>query len=201
MLLIAGSSHPNLAQSIASKLSVPLILANIKKFDDQELQVEIEADFKDQEVVIIQSTSTPVNDHLIELLFISHKAQAEGAKQITAVIPYFGYSRQDKSLNGLTPIDLIGQLLKTAGVNKVITLDLHNQNTEKEFIIDIQNLDSTPLVTPLVRNLDNLVIVTPDLGGIERVKRLANALEVEYAVINKKKLLKVSILWKRFKEK
>jgi ribose-phosphate pyrophosphokinase len=194
MIIIAGNSHPELAQAIASKLSAPLVSSNIKKFNDQELHVQIDANLKDQDVVIIQSTSPPVNDHLMELLFIADTAKRAGASRIIAVIPYFGYSRQDKATSpfGSTPANLVARLLETAGIDKIITLDLHSQVIEEFFKIEMQNLSPLSLFMPFLRNIDNCIVVTPDAGGLQRAKALASTLKLDLAVINKSRTSKGS---------
>ena len=187
MIVITGNSNPLLAKSIAKKLAMPISIAKTKKFEDQELRIQLEDDFNGQDVVIIQSTSKPANDNLMELLLLSDTARHAGARHITAVIPYFGYSRQDKPTynNGSISACLVANLIESSGVDRVITLDLHSKSSESFFKIYIQNLDSSSLFSYLFQDLNNYIVVSPDSGGISRAEKLAKLLFTDLAVINK----------------
>jgi ribose-phosphate pyrophosphokinase len=189
MIIIAGSSHPELAKTIANKLSVPLIIAQTKKFEDQELRVQLDGQLYEQDIVIIQSTSKPANDHLMELLLLADTAKHAGARRITAVIPYFGYSRQDRPSYSYGPISasLVSTLLEASGIDRVLTLDLHSKQIEGFFKIGVQNFDSLQLFSPSLKNKENHIIVSPDIGGITRAEKFADMLGLELAVINKKR--------------
>jgi ribose-phosphate pyrophosphokinase len=189
MIIIAGNSHPNLAKAIAKKLSLPIFLSNTKKFLDQELRIRLEGNFDKQDVIIIQSTSKPANDHLMELLLLTETVKRSGAKSITAIVPYFGYGRQDKNSYKNEPISisLLALLLKASGIDKIITLDLHSKESENFFKIDIENLDPSLIFIPLIDKSNNNIVVSPDAGGIIRAKNLSRLLSTELAVISKKR--------------
>ena len=188
MIVISGSNSYLLAKSIAKKLSLICIKADVKRFEDQELCVHINESLYEKDVVIVQSTSKPANDHLMELLLLVDTARRAGARRIIAVIPYFGYSRQDRSSSDAhAPISasLVATLLEAAGVNRVITLDLHSKRTEGFFKIGVKNLDILELFTPLFKNLKNQIIISPDVGGVTRAQKFSEYFSCELAVINK----------------
>lgn len=187
MIIIAGSSNLLVAKEIAEGLSIPLIKADIKKFEDQELRVQIEGKLYEQEVIIVQSTSKPANDNLLELLLIADTAKRAGARRIIAVIPYFGYSRQDRLsyLHGPISASLVASMLEVAGINRVITLDLHSKQIEGFFKVGVQNLDSFSLFADLFKSYEDKVIVSPDIGGTFRAQGLAKKLNCGLVVINK----------------
>jgi len=145
MIIIAGSTHQSLAKSISSKLEIPYIKADIKRFEDQELRIQIDADLYEHDVIIVQSTSKPANDSLMELLLIIDTAKRAGSRRIITAVPYFGYSRQDRPSYRHGPLSarLVATLLEAAGVNRVLTLDLHSRQTEGFFTVGVQNL--TPI--------------------------------------------------------
>lgn len=187
MLIIAGISHPSLAQKVATHLGTEIILANSQKFNDQEFKVQIQKNLYQEDVVIFQSTSNPANDHLMELLLISDAAKRAGAKKIIAVMPYFGYSRQDRQSYEYGPISvsLIASLIEASGIDEVITIDLHSKQSEGFFKINIQNLDAVELFAHYFKNTKNSIVVSPDVGGLDRAQKFANILGCELAVINK----------------
>ncbi len=164
-----------------------VITAHTKKFADQELHVQIDYDLHNQDVAILQSTSKPVNDHLMELLLIADTAKRAGARRIIAIIPYFGYSRQDRPSYNLGPISasLVATLIEASGVDRVITIDLHSRQSEGFFKIRVQNLDPLLLFTPLFKGINNCTVVSPDIGGLPRAQKLTGCLGVDLAVINK----------------
>jgi ribose-phosphate pyrophosphokinase len=187
MILISGSSHRDLSQSIALRLSVPHIQAQIKRFEDQELRVQIHEKMYEQDAVIIQSTSKPANDHFMELLLLVDTLKRAGANRIIAVIPYFGYGRQDRPSYRHGPISasLVATLLEAAGVDRVLTLDLHSRQTEGFFKIGVQNLSSVPIFAPLFLDTQDAVVVSPDIGGVTRAQELSQLLRSDLAIINK----------------
>ena len=187
MIVIAGKSHPELAVSIASALNVSLIMANTKKFEDQELRIQIDGQLYDQDVVIVQSTSNPANDHLIELLLLADTAKRAGAQRIIAVIPYFGYSRQDRPSYSHGPISasLVARLIESSGISRVITMDLHSKQTEGFFNIGVQNFDALSLFAQLFKDTTNHIVVSPDVGGLTRAQKLAEILGLDLSVIDK----------------
>ena len=191
VIIIAGNSHPVLAGAIARKLSLSLSVANTKKFEDQELRIQIEGDFNGQDVVIVQSTSKPANDHFMELLLLADTVKRAGASRIIAIVPYFGYGRQDRPSYKHGPISasLIARLIESSGIDRVITLDLHSKQSEGFFRIGVQNLDTSSLFLDLFKELDDYIIVSPDLGGLVRAQKLANLASADLAVINKVRTL------------
>lgn len=186
MIIISGSSNPQLAENIALSLGQTCIKAMINRFEDQELRIQIDGQLYEQDIVIIGSTSNPANDHLMELLLLVDTVRRAGAKRITAVIPYFGYSRQDRSSKLHEPISasLVATLLEAAGVNRVITLDLHSKQIEGFFKIGVQNLEMAGLFMPLFKDKEYLV-VSPDIGGLTRAKKFSQELGSSLAIINK----------------
>lgn len=188
-MIIAGSSHPKLAEAIAFKLSMPFILNNTKKFEDHELCVEIKGDIDGKNVFIVQSTSNPANDHLIELLLLVDAARRAGAKVIAALIPYFGYSRQDSACKG-APISayVVASMLNAAGIDEVITMDLHSESTGEFFKMKVTNLEVFSLFAKFFDNQDNIIVISPDRGGHNRAKRFAHLLGVKFIVLNKMRL-------------
>ncbi len=187
MLIIAGGSHTSLAHALARELNVPITLANTQKFADQELCVRIDNNLYGQNVIIIQSTANPANDHLMELLLLADTAKKAGAAKVIAVMPYLGYSRQDQSVGTqmAIPAQLVARLIEAAGVDKVVTIDLHSQQAAGFFKIGVHNLDPSPLFLPLFGDIANCVVVSPDIGGVARARAFVNNLGVELAIINK----------------
>lgn len=190
MIIIAGNSHTKLAEDIAKKLDVELILANTRKFEDQELKVQIGKDLYEEDVVIIQSTAKPANDHLMELLLLADTAKRAGAKRIISVIPYFGYSRQDRHSYKHDPISasLVARLIESSGIDNVITLDLHSKQSEGFFKNGTENLDPSQLFISAFNDKKNYIVVSPDIGGLTRAQRMANLLGVDLAVLNKSRV-------------
>lgn len=187
MIIIGGSSNPILAEGIADKLGCDCIISNTKKFADQELKVEIDWDLHCEDVIILQSTTRPVNDHLIELLLLADTAKRAGCNSITAVIPYFGYSRQDRPSYEYGPISasLVARLIETSGVDKVVTLDMHSKQSEGFFKIGVKNIDTTNIFIDAFQENSNYIVVSPDIGGLPRARTLASKMGTEIAIINK----------------
>ena len=187
MIIIGGSSHLVLAKQVSDKLGCDYIIANTKKFADQELKVQIDKDLYAQNVIILQSTTRPANDHLMELLLLADTAKRAGCNGITAVIPYFGYSRQDRPSYEYGPISasLVARLIETSGIDKVITIDMHSRQSEGFFKIGVKNLDPTDLFTKEFKRHNNYIIVSPDVGGLPRARMLASKLGTDLAILNK----------------
>jgi ribose-phosphate pyrophosphokinase len=187
MIVIAGGSHPNLAAQLAAKLRCEYVFADTQKFADQELKVYIEANLCHKEVIIVQSTSQPANDNLMELLLIADTAKRAGCGMIKAVIPYFGYGRQDKPSYVYGPISasLVARLIETSGINQAVTIDIHSKQAEGFFKIDIQNLNSVDIFISKFKDIENPIVVSPDVGGLSRAKLFAEKLESDVAIINK----------------
>ena len=192
MKLLAGNSNRPLAEAIAAALRTELTKATVHRFADMEVFVEIHENVRGEDVFIIQSTSYPTNDNLMELLVIIDALRRASARRITAVIPYFGYARQDRKTTPRTPISakLVANLLTTAGANRVLTMELHAGQIQGFFDIPVDNLYSTPWMVPDILDTignDNLVIVSPDVGGVSRARGFAKRLEVGLAIIDKRR--------------
>jgi ribose-phosphate pyrophosphokinase len=192
MKLIAGNSNRPLAEAIAASLRCELTRATVQRFADMEVFVEIHENVRGEDVFIIQSTSYPANDNLMELLVICDALRRASARRITAVMPYFGYARQDRKTTPRTPISakLVANLLTTAGANRVLTMELHAGQIQGFFDIPVDNLYSTPLMVPDIRNTigtENLTVVSPDVGGVSRARGFAKRLDVGLAIIDKRR--------------
>jgi ribose-phosphate pyrophosphokinase len=191
MTLLSGSSNPELAEKISKKLDIPLTPVEIKRFNDGETYVRIGKSVRGSHVFIIQPTSPPVNDNLMELLIITDALRRASAKEITAVIPYFGYSRQDRKSLPREPISakLVSHLIEEAGVDRVITFDLHVDQIQGFFYIPVDNLAAMPILAKSIldKKLDDVVVVSPDVGGAKRARRLAEVLHTEMAIIDKRR--------------
>jgi ribose-phosphate pyrophosphokinase len=192
MKLLAGNSNRPLAEAIAAYLRANLTTATVQRFNDMEVWVEINENVRGEDVFVIQSTSYPANDNLMELLVCLDALRRASAKRITAVIPYFGYARQDRKPGPRTPISakLVANLITTAGASRVLTMDLHAGQIQGFFDIPVDNLYAAPLFAPDVENnlgSDDLVIVSPDVGGVARARALAKRLDVPLAIVDKRR--------------
>jgi ribose-phosphate pyrophosphokinase len=192
MKIISGNSNRPLAEAISSYLNLPQAKAVVKRFADMEIFVEIQENVRGQDVFIIQSTSFPANDHLMELLIIIDALRRSSARRITAVIPYFGYARQDRKSSPRTPISakLVANLITRAGVDRVLTLDLHAGQIQGFFDIPTDNLFAGPvLVRDIKEHYDvrNTVVVSPDVGGVVRARALAKRLGTPLAIVDKRR--------------
>lgn len=192
MKIFAGNSHPILARQVCEFLGIELSLATVKRFEDQEVFVEIFESIRGEDVFVIQSTSHPANDHLMELLVILDALKRGSAKRITACIPYFGYARQDRKTGLRTPISakLVANLLHVAGAHRILTLDLHAGQIQGFFDIPVDNLFVTPLFTrDILAQFSGKMplIVSPDVGGVVRARALAKRLEADLAIVDKRR--------------
>jgi ribose-phosphate pyrophosphokinase len=192
MKLISGNANRPLAEAIASYLDMPLAHAEVKRFKDEEVFVTIEENVRGEDVFVIQSTSYPANDNLMELLIAIDALVRASAKRVTAVIPYFGYARQDRKVGGRTPISakLVANLITTAGADRVMTLDLHAGQIQGFFDIPTDNLFCTPVIETDIRakgNIQGLMVVSPDVGGVVRARALANRLGAALAIVDKRR--------------
>ena len=190
--LVAGNSNPALAQAIAEYLKTPLTKAVVRRFADMEIFVEIQENVRGSDAFIIQSTSHPANDHLMELLIVTDALRRSSARRITAVIPYFGYARQDRKSGSRTPISakLVANLITRAGVDRVMTLDLHAAQIQGFFDIPVDNLYAAPLFARDIREQyadRDLMIVSPDVGGVVRARAIASRLNCDLAIIDKRR--------------
>ncbi|HXX26342.1 MAG TPA: ribose-phosphate pyrophosphokinase [Pseudolabrys sp.] len=190
--LVAGNSNPALAQAIGDYLQTPLTQAVVKRFADMEIFVEIQENVRGADVFVIQSTSFPANDHLMELLIIIDALRRASARRITAVIPYFGYARQDRKPGPRAPISakLVANLITRAGADRVMTLDLHAGQIQGFFDIPTDNLYASPLMVRDIREklpLDNVMVVSPDVGGVARARGLAKRINAPLAIVDKRR--------------
>jgi ribose-phosphate pyrophosphokinase len=192
MKLMSGNANRPLAEAIADYLDVPLTRAEVKRFKDGEIFATIEENVRGEDVFVIQSTSAPANDHLMELLICIDALVRASARRITAVLPYFGYARQDRKVGGRTPISakLVANLITTAGANRVLSMELHAGQIQGFFDIPTDNLFCTPVIERDIRahfDVDGLLIVSPDVGGVVRARALANRLGADLAIVDKRR--------------
>jgi ribose-phosphate pyrophosphokinase len=192
MKLLAGNSNRPLAEAIAAYLRVDLTKATVHRFADMEIFVEIHENVRGEDVFIIQSTSYPANDNLMELLVCIDALRRASARRITAVIPYFGYARQDRKPGPRTPISakLVANLITEAGANRVLTLELHAGQIQGFFDIPVDNLYGAPLMAPDIANnlgTDHILIVSPDVGGVARARAYARRIDANLAIIDKRR--------------
>jgi ribose-phosphate pyrophosphokinase len=192
MKLLAGNANRALAEAIATHLSVTLCRAHVRRFADQEIWVEVLENVRGQDTFVIQSTSFPANDHLMELLIMIDALRRASAKRITAVIPYFGYARQDRKQGPRTPISakLVSNLITRAGADRVLTVDLHAGQVQGFFDIPTDNLFAAPVMVSDIkshRQLKNVMVVSPDVGGVVRARALAKRIDAPLAIVDKRR--------------
>ena len=192
MKIVACNSNRPLAEAIASALGLTLAKASVRRFADQEVFVEIHENVRGEDVFVVQSTSYPANDHLMELLITFDALRRASARRITAVIPYFGYARQDRKAGGRTPISakLVANLITSAGAHRVLTIDLHAGQIQGFFDIPVDNLYAAPLFSRdiLARFAGrDLIVVSPDVGGVARARDLASRVHSDLAIIDKRR--------------
>lgn len=192
MKIISGNSNLPLAEAISDYLGVPLTKASIKRFSDMEVFVEIMENVRGQDCFVVQSTSYPANDNLMELLITIDALKRGSARRITAVIPYYGYARQDRKTGGRTPITakLVANLITSAGADRVLTMDLHAGQIQGFFDIPTDNLIASPTMTPDMEKKfagKDLVMVSPDVGGVVRARYIAKRMNAELAIIDKRR--------------
>src|ERR1700739_2028838 len=190
--LVAGNSNPRLAEAIAAYLKMPLAKAVVRRFADMEIFVEILENVRGADVFVLQSTSYPANDHMMELLIITDALRRSSARRITAVVPYFGYARQDRKPGPRTPISakLVANLITHAGADRVLTLDLHAGQIQGFFDIPTDNLFAAPVITRDIRqrfDLSKIIVVSPDVGGVVRARGLAKRINAPLAIIDKRR--------------
>lgn len=197
LVLFAGNSNPILASRIAEYVGKSLGCAKVTNFSDGEIQIEIQENVRSRDVYIIQSTCKPVNDNLVELLLMLDAVKRSAARRITAVIPYFGYARQDKKVAPRVPISakLAADMLMKAGANRVITMDLHAGQIQGFFDCPVDNLYAAPVLRDYARrvfgatpeDIADLAIVSPDAGGVERARAFAKCLRADWAIVDKRR--------------
>jgi ribose-phosphate pyrophosphokinase len=192
MKILACNSNRVLAEAVAEYLDIPLTKANIRRFADQEVFVEILENVRGEDVFVVQSTSFPANDHLMELLVSIDALRRGSARRITAVLPYYGYARQDRKSGPRTPISakLVANLITTAGADRVVTVDLHAGQIQGFFDIPLDNLFTAPTFVKDMRDRfkgADVVMVSPDVGGVVRARAIAKRVEADLAIIDKRR--------------
>jgi len=192
MKVLAGTSNPKLCKDIAKTLKLKLVNTNIKRFADDEIYVEINENIRGNTIFVVQSTSNPANDNLMELLICIDALKRSSAKNITAVIPYFGYARQDRKVVPRTAISakLVSDLITNAGANRILSVDLHAGQIQGFFNIPVDNLFATPIFARHIKKkitLNNLICVAPDVGGVERTRALSRRINTSIAIIDKRR--------------
>ena len=192
MHIISGNSNPILAKEISLELKEKIIDVTVTKFSDQEVFVEINENIRGKNIFIIQSTSMPANDHLMELLITIDALKRASAQTVTAVIPYFGYARQDRKVGPRTPISakLVADILTTAGIDRLLTIDLHAGQIQGFFDIPVDNLYAAPVITKdIKKNYQNkdIVVISPDVGGVVRARGIAKRIGGDLAIVDKRR--------------
>jgi ribose-phosphate pyrophosphokinase len=193
MKLIAGNSNIPLAREMAEVLGIPLTESSIRRFSDMEIFVEVMENVRGEDVFLLQSTSYPANDHIMELLIMLDALKRASARRVTVVIPYFGYARQDRKPGPRTPITakLVANLITEAGADRVLTVDLHAGQIQGFFDIPLDHLYARPVIVQDIKthytDLENLMIVSPDVGGVVRARSLSGRLGVDLAIVDKRR--------------
>ena len=192
MKIVACNSNIPLAQAVADNLQLPLVKASVRRFADMEIFVEFHENIRGEDVFVIQSTSFPANDHLMELLITLDALRRSSARRVTAVIPYFGYARQDRKSGPRTPISakLVANLITEAGADRVLTMDLHAGQIQGFFDIPVDNLIASPLFARDIKERyagRDLMVVSPDVGGVVRAREIATRLHTDLAIIDKRR--------------
>ena len=189
--IFSGNSNPELTKKICTYLNLQLGSATVKTFSDGEIQIEINENVRARDIYVVQSTCSPVNDNLVELLLMIDAFKRSSAKRITAVIPYYGYSRQDKKVAPRVPISakMVADLLTVAGANRIITMDLHAGQIQGFFNIPVDNLFAAPVLLDHIRESynDEIVMVSPDAGGAERARAFAKRVNADLAIVDKRR--------------
>ncbi|MGE6783582.1 ribose-phosphate pyrophosphokinase [Ensifer adhaerens] len=192
MKLVTGNANRALAEAVANYLNLPLADCTVKRFADQEINVQLHENVRGEDVYVLQSTSTPADGNLMELLILADTLRRSSARRITAVIPYFGYARQDRRATGRTPISakLVANMIAGAGVHRVMTLDLHTDQIQGFFDIPTDNLYSAPVMARDIAeryDIGNLMVVSPDVGGVARARAIAKRIGTDLAIVDKRR--------------
>ena len=192
MKILSGTSNLKLSKDISKKLKLKLVNTNIRRFADGEIYIEINENIRGNSVFVIQSTSNPANDNLMELLLVIDALKRSSAKNVTAVIPYFGYARQDRKVAPRTSISakVVANLITNAGASRVVTVDLHAGQIQGFFDMPVDNLFTTPLFAKYIKkkfNNKKLICVSPDVGGVVRARAIAKRVDCELAIIDKRR--------------
>jgi ribose-phosphate pyrophosphokinase len=193
LMVFTGNANPLLAQAVTSYLNIPLGKANVGKFADGEVAVEIAENVRGKDVFVLQSTCEPTNDNLMEVMIMIDALKRASAGRITAAIPYFGYARQDRRVRSsrvAISARVVANMLQVAGVDRVLTMDLHADQIQGFFDVPVDNIYSSPILLGDIRkkyNADNLMVVSPDVGGVVRARAIAKLLETDLAIIDKRR--------------
>jgi len=192
MMIFTGNANPKLAEDVARKLNLPLGKAKVARFSDGEVMVEIMENVRGRDVFVLQSTCTPTNDNLMEIMVMVDALKRSSAARITAAIPYLGYARQDRrprSARVAITAKVVANMLTTAGVDRVLTMDLHSDQIQGFFDIPVDNVYASPILLGDVwkQNYQNLIVVSPDVGGVVRARALAKRMEADLAIIDKRR--------------
>lgn len=189
--VFAGTANFEFAKQVAKELSFPLSHSEINRFSDGEISVQVSESVRGKDVFVIQSTCSPANDNVMELLILTDALRRSSANSITAVIPYFGYARQDRKAAPRVPITakLVANMIQTAGINRVVTIDLHAGQIQGFFDIPVDNLYGSVIFTDYIqsKNFKNLVIASPDIGGVARARSIAKNLDVDIVIVDKRR--------------
>ena len=192
MNIISGNSNQQLAEEVAGELGENIVNVTVTKFSDQEVFVEILENVRGKNLFVIQSTSAPANDHLMELLITIDALKRASANTITAVMPYFGYARQDRKVGPRTPISakLVANILTSAGIDRLLTIDLHAGQIQGFFDIPVDNLYAAPIITNDIKEKyknSDIVVISPDVGGVVRARNIANRINANLAIVDKRR--------------
>ena len=187
--ILTGSANPALAESISGKLGLQLTQRILERFPDGELHIELQESVRGHDIYLVQPTCPPVDEHLLELLLLADACRRAGAIHLTAVMPYFGYARQDRRAHGREPLSvrLIADLLAKSGIQRLVAVDLHSQGVESAFAIPVEHVSAVAILAEAVRSSvpRNAVIVSPDLGAVKMAERYAKLLDLPVAIIHK----------------
>jgi ribose-phosphate pyrophosphokinase len=190
--ILSGSANPTLAENLAAKAEVRLVERMLERFPDGELHIEIHESVRGHDVYIVQPTCPPVDEHLFELLLMADACRRAGARQLTAVVPYFGYARQDRRSRGREPLSarLVADLIRASGIGRMVAVDLHTYAIESAFAIPVEHVSAVPILAESARSLvqKNAVIVSPDLGAVKLAERYARHLDLPVAIIQKRRM-------------
>ena len=192
LMVFSGNANPALADAIAKNIGVPLGYASISKFSDGEVSVELNENVRGKDVFVIQPTCAPTNDSIMELLLMADALHRASANRITAVVPYFGYARQDRRVRSARvaiSAKVVADMISAVGVNRVLTVDLHAEQIQGFFSIPVDNVYGSPLLTDDIerQHYKNLIVVSPDIGGVVRARAVAKQLNVDLAIIDKRR--------------
>lgn len=191
-MVFSGNSNPELAQKVVDKLNIPLGDASVERFSDGEINVEINENVRGRDVFVLQSTCAPTNDHIMEMLLMVDALHRASAGRITAVVPYFGYARQDRRVRSArVPISakIVADMMASVGVDRMLTVDLHSEQIQGFFDIPVDNVYGSPVLLADIeqRNFEDLIVVSPDIGGVVRARAVAKQLDIDLAIIDKRR--------------